>query len=156
MRRTIAKFLKSSEYLLHSDIFNTKRFHTDAIEINCGLGERNLLNIAGGISSQGKTVWVYGVGIFVYYRLEQLRFVCKDFGSKEGKIILFNAGKIGYEGLGDAHYTKDASDMMNILDIPFYEPESLMDLNKILKQIESFRTGIYYIQLGRDYDNKEQ
>lgn len=151
MRKKIAEFIEKDEYLIHSDIFNTKKFPTRGIEINCGLGERNALNIAGGLASQGKTVWIYGVGIFVYYRLEQLKFICKDFGAKRGKIIIFNAGKIGYEDLGSAHKVDDDEKIMNLLNINYFSPNSLNELETILSTIKNKKVGMFYIQLGKDY-----
>jgi len=78
MRLQLSKILKQTDYLLHADMWNTKNFTSKARIINVGLGESNLLNIAGGIASEKNTVYIYSVG--------------KHFGAKHGKIIICNAG----------------------------------------------------------------
>jgi len=150
MRKTIANYIPKEDYLLHADMFNTKNFSTKAKVINVGLGESNLLNIAGGIASKNNTVWIYGVCGFIIHRYEQLKFSARDFGSKTGKIIIFNAGKYGYENLGDGHKLDDDIGIMKLLDIPYFIPEDLEELNKILTNLNKKETGIYYIQLGKD------
>jgi len=151
MRKYIAKQLTEDEYLLHADMFNTKNFPTKATVINTGLGESNLLNIAGGIASQGKNVYIYGVAGFIIHRLEQLKFSCKHFGAKHGKIIIFNAGKVGYEGLGIGHKMDDDIDIMRMYDIPYFQPKILNNLKIVLKDIETENNGLFYIQLGKDF-----
>ena len=150
MRRTIAKHLSKDDYLLHADMFNINNFCTNAKVINAGLGESNLLNIAGGIASKGNNVYVYGVSGFIIHRYEQLKFSCRDFGSKTGKIIIFNAGKYGYDNLGNGHKLDDDIGIMKLLKINYFLPEDLKDLNNILKELDKKQTGIFYIQLGKD------
>jgi hypothetical protein len=41
---------------------------------------------------------------------------------------------------------------MNILKIPYFVPESLEGLENHLEIIKKEKTGIFYIQLGQDYD----
>lgn len=139
-------------FFLHADMWNLNRFpFSENVEvINCGLGESNLLNIAGGIASQGKTVYIYGVCGFIIHRLEQLKFSCKHFGAEIGKIIICNAGKNGYEGLGIGHILDDDKEIMNVYNIPFYEPKDVEEFTKILKNIETQANGIFYIRLGKD------
>ena len=150
MRKTLANILSKSDYLLHADMWNNKRFPTKAKVIDCSLGESNLLNIAGGLASQGKTVFIYGVAGFIIHRLEQLKFSCKYFGSYTGKIIICNAGKYGYEKFGIGHSLDDDYQIMKMLDIPFYDPTDLIEFNQILNQIQERKNGIFYIRLGKD------
>lgn len=152
MRLQLSKSIERDEYLLHADMFNTKKFGTLGKVINTGLGESNLLNIAGGLASQGKTVYIYGVSGFIIHRFEQLKFSCKLFGGNAGKIIICNAGKIGYEKLGAGHLMDDDIDLMNILSIPTYIPETLEQFNLCLRDIKDKDTGVYYIQLGKDFE----
>jgi transketolase C-terminal domain/subunit len=148
MRKTLSKFLTKDDYLIYADMW---RFKTNAIEIDCGLGESNLLNIAGGIASQNKTVYIYGVAGFIIYRYEQLKFTLRNFGSLTGKIIICNAGKFGYDGLGAGHNLDDDLELMKILKIPYYCPNNVEEFKDILNNINTnFEQGIFYIQLGKD------
>ena len=151
MRKTISSFIKEDQYLIHCDMFNINKFPTDGIVIDCGLGESNSLNIAGGIARQNNTVYVYGVAGFIIHRLEQLKFSCLKFGAEKGKIIIFNAGKIGYDNLGDGHKLDDDIQIMEMYKIKTFVPKNLKDLNELLQYIESEPNGMFYIQLGKDY-----
>ena len=151
MRRTIAKQIKGNEYLLHADMFNTDKFPTSAKVLNTGLGESNLLNIAGGLLSQGNIVYIYAVAGFIMHRIEQLKYSCLPY-SDNGKIIIFNAGKIGYAKLGDGHTIDNNKDICQMLKITYMSPEDIKHLNVYLKLIESQKSGIYYIELGKDYE----
>jgi len=151
MRKTFAKLLDKEDYLLHADMFNISNFPTKAKVINCGLGESNLLNMAGGISSQNKNVYIYGVSGFIIHRFEQLKFSCRNFGATKGKIVIFNAGRIGYERLGDGHKLDDDLEIMKILKIQAYTPETLEEFFEVFAKIKSKPDGIYYVQLGKDF-----
>jgi hypothetical protein len=41
---------------------------------------------------------------------------------------------------------------MKILKIPYFIPKDIKDLDKILQKIEKEKTGVFYIQLGKDYN----
>jgi len=150
MRKTLGLFLKPSDYFLHADMFNVKKFSTKAKVYNTGLGESNLLNIAGGLASEGNNVYIYSVAGFIIHRYEQLKFSCRDFGSKHGKIIICNAGKYGYENFGNGHKLDDDLDIMDVLNIPYFIPENKDEFKEILLKLEQENTGIWYIQLGKD------
>ena len=149
MRLHLSKTLRDC-YFLHADMWNIKRFpmHKSVNVINVGLGESNLLNIAGGIASQNQTVYIYGVCGFIIHRLEQLKFSCVNFGAKYGKIVICNAGKYGYEDFGIGHKLDDDEQIIKMYNIPFYEPKNVQDFNSILNKLPS--KGIFYIRLGRD------
>lgn len=147
MRHTLSTFMMPDEYLLHADMW---RFHTRAQVINCGLGESNLLNIAGGLAKTGKTVYIYGVCGFIIHRYEQLKFSCRDFGGEFGKIVICNAGKHGYKQFGRGHTLDDDLDIMDILNIEGYQPKTVEEMTGILEYIDDRDKGVYYIQLGTD------
>ncbi len=147
MRRTLSTFMCSDDYLLHADMW---RFNTLAKVINFGLGESNLLNVASGLAKTGKTVYVYGVCGFIIHRYEQLKFSCRDFGGKYGKIIICNAGKFGYSRFGRGHILDDDLGIMNLLGIEYYIPENSMKMTHMLRNIREQYKGVYYIQLGLD------
>jgi transketolase C-terminal domain/subunit len=152
MRLHIANKIKENEYLVHSDMFNVSKFPVKCNVINTGLSELNALNISTGLALNNNTVYLYGVCGFIIHKYEQLRFGIRDIGSKKGKIIIFNAGKIGYESIGPGHILDDDLDIMKILKIPYFIPKDLKDLDKILQKIEKEKTGVFYIQLGKDYN----
>ena len=131
-------------------MWNQTRFPTKAKVLDCGLGESNLLNVAGGLASTGNTVFIYGVCGFIIHRFEQLKFSCKHFGSEFGKLIICNAGKYGYEKFGIGHQLDDDKEIMEILKIPFYDPETLEEFQNILNNIRNEKNGIWYIRLGKD------
>jgi len=152
MRKFIGSVIKEKDYLLHADMYNTNNFPIKGIEINCGLGESNLLNVASGIARSSKgTIWIYGVVGFIIHRYEQLKFSVRNFGSLNNKIIIFNAGKIGYEELGDGHTLDDDLELMKILGVKAYIPEDKEDLINVLKELDTYKNGLYYIQLGKDF-----
>ena len=150
MRLRLSEYITENDYFLHADMWNTKRFPIKGKVINVGLGESNLLNIAGGLARNGETVYVYGVSGFIIHRFEQLKFSARDFGSKQGKIILVNAGAYGYDKLGAGHKLEDDYDIMDCLDIPFYEPKDLREFLDFLDIIKKKKHGIFYIRLGKD------
>jgi transketolase len=135
------------DYLLHADMW---RFDTKAKVVNCGLGESNLLNVAGGLASTGATVYIYGVCGFIIHRYEQLKFSCRDFGGDLGKIVICNAGKYGYSQFGTGHTLDDDIAIMDALYIDCYKPKDRIDIQYMLGSIEDRDNGVYYIQLGRD------
>ena len=152
MRRLVAQHIKKGDFLIHCDMFDITKFPTEATVINCGLGESNAMNIAGGIASTGKTVWVYGVAGFLIHRLEQLKFSCLHFGAKTGKIIIVNAGRVGYGNLGIGHKLDDDISIMDMYNILSYKPYYLNDLQNIINNIEKEENGVFYIQLGKDVE----
>jgi len=156
MRKTLSNIITSYDYLLHADMWNTERFPISGEVINSGLGEANLLNIAGGIAKGiqnnklNSTIFIYGVSGFIIHRFEQLKFSLKYFGANYCNIILVNAGKYGYSNLGIGHKLDDDKELMEILKVPFYSPEDNLELENIIKNIKENKSGLYYIQLGRD------
>ena len=150
MRLQLSKILTSSDYLLHCDMWNVGKFPSSAKVIDCGLGESNLLNIAGGLASQGESVFVYGVCGFIIHRYEQLKFSCRDFGSKSGRIVICNAGKYGYGGLGNGHILDDDIQIMDTLGIRWFIPSDVNEFIGIINNLPQI--GIFYIQLGKDHE----
>lgn len=148
MRTTLSIYMDEDDVLLHADMWI---FPTRACVVNTGLGESNLLNIAGGLAKTGKNVYIYGVAGFIIHRYEQLKFSCNKFGGKYGKIIICNAGKYGYESFGAGHVLDDDIGLMKLLDVCYYTPSDIVEFINILNTIKRKDNGLYYIQLGRDY-----
>jgi transketolase len=111
MRATLDKFLSRYNnpdlYFLHADMWGFKRFKERFPNrcINVGIQEPNLVNIAGGLASQGKKVIVYGVAGFIIHRAyEQIKFSVVHFGSS---VTFVNAGANGcYSVAGKMNNTK--------------------------------------------------
>lgn len=152
MRKTLHKFLTrySGEiYLLHCDLW--KWPEGNYRQINCGVQEPNMINIAAGLASQGKRVIVYGVAGFVIYKsYEQIKLNIKGWAEASGSIVFVNAGANGaYKICGRGHLLDDDELLMKALDIPLYDPIDRSTFVRNLKEgLQS--TGVRYIRLGWD------
>lgn len=154
MRNTLDIFLSRYDnpdlYFLHADMWQFPKFRKRFPErcLNVGIQETNMVNIAGGLASQGKTVIMYGVAGFVYQRgYEQLKFSVVNFGKS---VTLVNAGHNGcYSKCGIGHLPDDDSTLMSALGINLYEPISRGEFVKTLKTcIRNKDTN--FIRLGWD------
>ena len=127
MRNTLDKFLSKYDnpdlYFLHADMWGFKRFSNRFPErcLNFGIQETNMVNVAGGLASQGKRVLIYGVSGFVYQRgYEQLKFSVVNFGRN---VTLINAGHNGcYNKCGIGHIPDDDYQLMKALNVTCHEP----------------------------------
>lgn len=120
-------------------------------QINCGVQEPNMVNIAAGLASQGKRVIVYGVAGFVIYKAyEQIKLNIKGWAENKGSVIFVNAGHNGcYKICGRGHLVEDDHLLMNALDIPLYDPVDRKTFVENVKEgLES--TGVRFIRLGWD------
>ena len=154
MRNTLDTFLSKYNnkdlYFLHADMWSFKKFKTKFPErcLNFGIQETNMVNVAGGLASQGKKVIVYGVAGFVYQRgYEQLKFSVVNFGSS---VTFVNAGNNGcYSKCGIGHIPDDDFNLMSALNVDCYEPHDRFTFLKTLtKCIKSTTTN--FIRLGWD------
>jgi transketolase len=152
MRKTLDKFLRRAPkdiYLLHCDMW--KWPESPYTQINCGVQEPNMINIAAGLASQGKRVIIYGVAGFVLHKAyEQLKLNVKGWSENYGSIIIVNAGANGaYKLSGRGHLLDDDALLMQALDIPLYDP---IDRSTFVRNIkEGLQTkGVRYIRLGWD------
>ena len=157
MRATLDKFL--SKYnnpnllFLHADMWQFPLFKTRFPErcINVGIQETNMINMAGGLASRNKIVFVYGVAGFVYQRAyEQLKFSVSHFGKS---VTLINAGHNGcYNKCGIGHIPDDDYNLMQALNINCYEPIDRSSFVKVITQcIRNKETN--FVRLG--WDNEE-
>lgn len=154
MRATLDTFLSKYNnpdlYFLHADMWQFPKFRNKYPHrcLNIGIQEPNMLNIAGGLASQGKTVFVYGVAGFVYQRgYEQLKFSICNFGKS---VTLINAGHNGcYSKCGIGHQPDDDAALMGALNISLHEPDSRSEFVKTLKICIRNRTT-NFVRLGWD------
>lgn len=152
MRNTLHKFLNrysGETYLLHADMWKWSNGNYNII--NCGIQETNMVNIAAGLASQGKKVFVYGVAGFVIYKAyEQIKLNVKGWAEKNGSIIFVNAGANGcYNSCGRGHLLDDDDQLMKALSIPLFDP---IDRQSFIKNVKHSlkHNGTYYIRLGWD------
>ena len=168
MRRALDIFLSRYNnpylYFLHADMWSFPRFKAKYPQryLNIGVQETNMINIAGGLASQGKIVIVYGVAGFVYQRAyEQLKFSVTHFLSNISetesnvthfgkRVTLVNAGANGcYNKCGIGHIPDDDYALMDALNINKYEPQTRQQFIRILKHcIRNKQTN--FIRLGWD------
>jgi transketolase len=154
MRQTLDKFLSRYNnpdlYFMHAVMWSFPSFKAKYPDrcINVGVQETNMINIAGGLASQGKIVIVYGVAGFVYQRgYEQLKFSVTHFGKS---VTLINAGANGcYSKCGIGHIPDDDYALMDALKINKYEPRTRREFIRSLKEcIRNKQTN--FIRLGWD------
>jgi transketolase len=152
VRKTLHKFLSRANneniYFLHADMWG---FPTKGNVINCGIQEPNMVNVAAGLASQGKTVIIYGVAGFVLYKAyEQIKLNIKGWSENYGSIIFVNAGANGcYSFAGRGHLVDDDLHLTSALDIPLYEPKSRKEFLRLVKE-KCKSKGVSFIRLGRD------
>lgn len=155
MRKTLHKFLSRIKnkdiYLLHCDMWG---FPTKGNVINCGVGEINMVNIASGLASQGKTVIIYGVAGFVLHKTyQQIKLNVKGWSENYGTIIFVNAGANGcYSFAGRGHMIDDDIELCNALDLNHYEPRTRKKFLRLIKD-KCKTIGASFIRLG--YDNEK-
>lgn len=152
MREKLHKFLNrypGEVYFLHCDMWKWTegRYH----QINCGVQEPNMVNIAAGLASQGKRVIIYGVAGFVIYKAyEQIKLNIKGWAENYGSIIFVNAGANGaYKICGRGHLLDDDEQLMQSLKIDFFDP---IDTSTFIRNVKEGlkKPGVRYIRLGWD------
>lgn len=146
----LSKYNNPDLYFLHADMWGFEKFKTKYPErcLNFGIQETNMMNVAGGLASQGKIVIIYGVAGFVYQRgYEQLKFSVVNYGKS---VTLVNAGHNGcYNRCGIGHLPDDDYKLMNALNVKCYEPTGRKDFIRCLSEsIRSRKTN--FIRLGWD------
>ena len=154
MRATLDNFLSKYNnpdlYFLHADMWGFSKFRKrfPGRCLNFGIQETNMMNVAGGLASQGKKVIIYGVAGFVYQRgYEQLKFSVKNYGKS---VTIINAGHNGcYSKCGIGHLPNDDYDLMRALNINCYEPITRSEFLRVV--INCIRgNGTNFIRLGWD------
>lgn len=154
MRATLDRFLSKYNnpnlYFMHADMWQFPLFASKYPKrcINVGIQEPNMINIAGGLASQGKKVIVYGVAGFVIHRAyEQIKFSVVNFGRS---VTFVNAGANGcYSIAGKGHILDDDAQIMSALGIELIEPvDGSSFLNSVTNSLR--QSDPKYIRLGWD------
>lgn len=137
--------LKDKIRFLHNDLwsFKSKDLSFSVDLKNC---ESAIWGIAYGMWLEGFIPIVYGVSFFEIGRLEQLR---KFFGFNKAPILIFNAGRIGYDAYGWEHSFKNNDDVKIMKSIGFkvYNSEDI-SIKKAMKLLDKNKNA--YIRLGKD------
>lgn len=146
----LSKYNDPNLYFLHADMWSFQKFKRRYPDrcLNFGIQETNMMNVAGGLASQGKRVVVYGVAGFVYQRgYEQLKFSVVNYGQN---VTLINAGHNGcYKKCGIGHIPDDDYKIMDALGIECHEPDTRSMFIQTLKYcLRSNKTN--FIRLGWD------
>lgn len=157
MRKYLTNNLKDG-YFLHADMWGD-RFpfpeESNIEVIDFGLAEQTLVNAAAGMYLNGKNVYIYGVAGFIIHQMEQIKYsiqtIIKDNPHSKGRIIIFNAGKIGYDNFTEPHRLVDDINLMGHYNILYFDPNEIEDLDSALKIIENEDIKLSYVRLGRDF-----
>lgn len=153
MRLTLHKYLTRLHhpdvYLIHADLW--KWDNTKYNCINVGIQEPNMVNIAAGLASQGKSVFIYGVcGFVIYKAYEQIKMNVCGWADQKGSITFVNAGAGGqYAKQGKGHTLTDDKQLMECLGIPLYDPPDRSTFAQLVSN--GIRTkGVQFVRLGWD------
>lgn len=155
MRKYLSKNLKNG-YWLHADMWGDRfPMHKSIKVIDFGLAEQTLVNAAAGLYLNNENVYIYGVAGFIIHQMEQIRYslqqVIQDNLTKKGRVIIFNAGKIGYEDFTKPHKLDKDTQLMEFYKIKVFNPHTIIDLEEALLNIEEDNIKISYIRLGKDF-----
>jgi len=115
---------------------------------NCGVAEQTMIGVAGGLSSQGKKVFVYSIANFPTLRcLEQIRNDLVYMGNNV-TIVSVGAG-FSYGSQGYTHHgIEDISVMRCLGKLKVYSPADTHELEAIMPEvITSGSTS--YLRLGK-------
>lgn len=117
--------------------------------VNAGVAEQNMIGIAAGLASRGRTVFVYSIANFPTMRcLEQIRNdICyHDF---DVKIVAVGAGT-AYGTLGYSHHAvEDIAVMRTLPNIKVLSPADPIEARlSVAKALDSH--GPVYIRLGKN------
>lgn len=115
--------------------------------IAAGISEQNAINVAAGLSAEGKKVYVYFMASWVARCFEQIRYSC-CMGNNPITIIGNGIG-LGYAPAGPAHSpTEDIAYMRSLNNIEIITPANL-NFIKSLVNLTYYTSKLRYIRLER-------
>lgn len=116
---------------------------------NCGIGQQNMILIAGGLAKYGKKVYVYSISTFPTLRcLQQIRNVI-IYHNLNIKIIAGGTG-LSYEKLGITHYALQDVYIMNVFpNLQIYSPYYKSQIQYIINALNNSEKPAY-IRLSRN------
>ena len=117
--------------------------------IAAGISEQNAINVAAGLSSQGKKVYVYFMASWVGRCWEQIRYSCAM--ANNPITILGNGVALGYAPAGPAHEpTEDIAYMRSINHIEIHSPAN-NNVVKALVDLTLEEPKLRYLRLERKF-----
>ena len=117
--------------------------------IAAGISEQNAINVAAGLSSQGKKVYVYFMASWVGRCWEQIRYSCAM--ADNPITILGNGIALGYAPAGPAHEpTEDIAYMRSINHIEIHSPAN-NNVVKALVDLTLEEPKLRYLRLERKF-----
>ena len=117
--------------------------------IAAGISEQNAINVAAGLSSQGKKVYVYFMASWVGRCWEQIRYSCAM--ADNPITILGNGVALGYAPAGPAHEpTEDIAYMRSINHIEIHSPAN-NNVVKALVDLTLEEPKLRYLRLERKF-----
>jgi transketolase len=115
--------------------------------IAAGISEQNAINVAAGLSAEGKKVYVYFMAAWVARCFEQIRYSCSM--GKNPITIIGNGIGLGYAPAGPAHSpTEDIAYMRSINNIEVITPANL-NIIPSLVNLTLNTPALRYIRLER-------
>ena len=122
--------------------------------IAAGISEQNAINVAAGLSSQGKKVYVYFMASWVGRCWEQIRYSC-SMGNNP-ITILGNGVALGYAPAGPAHEpTEDIAYMRAINNIEIHSPAN-NNVVKALVDLTLESPKLRYLRLERKFASEAE
>lgn len=115
---------------------------------SAGISEQNAINVASGLASQKKKVFVYMMACWVARCFEQIRYSCAMSGAKI--TIVGNGVGLGYAPAGPAHEpTEDIAYMRSLLGLEIISPASSLQVPSLVEYLLS-KPQLTYVRLERN------
>ncbi len=132
------------------DVFSLRKFKKEYPDqfINVGVSEQNMVNVAAGLASCGKRVFIYGITSFVTFRCyEQIRF---HISSMNLPIVIVGMGPgFSFEFDGPTHHgVNDISVMGAIPGMTILNPCDSVSASKCMQYIID-NPGPTYVRIDK-------
>jgi len=115
---------------------------------SAGISEQNAINVASGLASQNKKVFVYMMACWVARCFEQIRYSCAMSGNKI--TIIGNGVGLGYAPAGPAHEpTEDIAYMRSLLGLEIISPASALQIPSLVEYLLN-EPRLTYVRLERN------
>ena len=115
---------------------------------SAGISEQNAINVASGLASQRKKVFVYMMACWVARCFEQIRYSCAMSGAKI--TIIGNGVGLGYAPAGPAHEpTEDIAYMRSLLGLEIISPASALQIPSLVEYLLN-EPQLTYVRLERN------
>lgn len=125
----------------------TKRFPNQFL--NVGVAEQNMMGVATGMALEGRRVFAYSIGNFVFMRcLEQIR---NDACYHQANItIVASGGGFTYGALGMSHHaTEDIAILRALPDVTVVVPGDAWESGEATKQL-AYSDGVSYLRIEKN------